>query len=148
MHAGVQVSRARRRARAPIAARTPAGRARSHVAIPPPLPPSRCTRLLDLFLDKLSLDASTCTGHLLDPNFGGVFDADELALRSALIRFQRRLLGMPGARSSPAFGIVAETLRQLGHPAADPGADPVEREAPLHALAEARGDGRGDGARY
>ena len=60
---------------------------------------------------------------------------------------QRRLLGMPGARSSPAYGIVAETLRQLGHPAADPGADPVEREPPLHAPAEARGDGRGDGAR-
>ena len=41
-----------------------------------------------------------------------------------------QVLHKPGARSSSAFGIVSETLRQLGHPAADPDDEPdAERAA-------------------
>jgi len=73
-----------------------------------------CARILDIFLDKLSLDASTTTRHLLDTDFSGVFDADELALRSQLIDFQERLRKNPKARSSSGYAIVRETLRSLG----------------------------------
>lgn len=73
-----------------------------------------CARQLDIFLDKLSLDASTTTRHLLDPDFSGVFDADELALRSHLVAFQHRLRANDAARRSSGYEIVREMLRNLG----------------------------------
>ena len=44
---------------------------------------AQCARRLDIFLDKVSLDASTPTRHLLDPNFSGVFDKQQRELREA-----------------------------------------------------------------
>jgi len=73
-----------------------------------------CARLLDIFLDKLSLEASSTSRHLLDADFSGVFDKDELALRGQLMEFQRRLGENAAARDSSGYQIVSETLRSLG----------------------------------
>jgi hypothetical protein len=42
-------------------------------AMPHVISNAACARTLDIFLDKLSLDASTTTRHLLDADFSGEF---------------------------------------------------------------------------
>ena len=73
-------------------------------------------RQLEIFLDKLSLDASTTTRHLLDPDFSGEFNEDELALRQVLLQFQERLLRNKAAQDSLGYGVVTDTLHRLGMP--------------------------------
>ena len=73
-----------------------------------------CARRLEIFLDLLSLEATTCTRHLLDDNFSGAFSAEELALKRQLGRFRARLQANPLARQSRGFVVIAETLRRLG----------------------------------
>ena len=65
-------------------------------------------------MDKVSLDASTCTAHLLDAKFDGVFSAEEEALKGKLLDFRARLAERPRARDSDGFAVVEEALRRLG----------------------------------
>ncbi|KAL1510512.1 hypothetical protein AB1Y20_006816 [Prymnesium parvum] len=71
-------------------------------------------RRMELLLDKISLDASTCTSHLLDEDFSGAFSANEAALKKHLSNFQLRLQKNSLARKSRGYAVVAETLRSLG----------------------------------
>ena len=75
---------------------------------------AECARLLEIFVDKVSLDASTCTAHLLDAKFDGVFSAEEEALKGKLLDFRARLAERPRARDSDGFAVVEEALRRLG----------------------------------
>ena len=63
---------------------------------------------------KFSLEASTCTHHLLDPNFGGVYAPEEQALKTQLLRFKERLQRNPAARRAAGYAVVRDTLRELG----------------------------------
>eukprot|EP00966_Prymnesium_polylepis_P215793 4996663-Prymnesium_polylepis.1 len=73
-----------------------------------------CARRMEIFLDKVSLDASTCTSHLLDDDFSGAFSAEEAALKAHLVTFRDRLQANDLARRSRGFAVVADTLRRLG----------------------------------
>ena len=76
---------------------------------------AECARLLEIFVDKVSLDASTCTAHLLDAKFDGVFSAEEEALKGKLLDFRARLEPTGArARDSDGFAVVEEALRRLG----------------------------------
>uniref|UniRef100_A0A7S3F155 Uncharacterized protein n=1 Tax=Haptolina ericina TaxID=156174 RepID=A0A7S3F155_9EUKA len=75
---------------------------------------AQCARRLELFLDKLSLDASTCTKHLLDEDFSGAFSAEETAHKAHLSRFRSRLAANEAARRSRGFAVVEDTLQRLG----------------------------------
>ena len=83
-------------------------------ATPDSCPSATCARRMEIFLDKFSLDASTCTSHLLDDDFSGAFSAEEAALKAHLVQFRSRLQQNARARSSRGFGVVASTLRRLG----------------------------------
>ena len=65
-------------------------------------------------LEQVSLEASTCTNHLLDPDFGGVYASEEQALKTHLLRFKERLQRNPAARRAAGYAVVRETLRELG----------------------------------
>jgi len=86
-------------------------------------PGEACARRLEVLLDKVSLEASTCTQHLLDPNFGGAFTPDEQRLRAQLVRFREGLQRNPAARRSAGYAVVRDTLRQLGLKDSDLAAD-------------------------
>jgi len=88
---------------------------------PDRLSSAQCARRLDIFLDKVSLDASTPTRHLLDPNFSGVFDKQQRELREALLLFEAELASRPDARAAAGFEAVSALLRGLGLPADSPG---------------------------
>ena len=75
---------------------------------------AEASRLLDIFLDKLSLDASSTNSHLLDSDFGGVFKPNEQSLRETLIEFERRLQRNLRACNSRGYVVVEETLQKLG----------------------------------
>ena len=64
---------------------------------------------------QVSLDCSTCTQHLLDEDFSGVFSPQEAALKATLLTFCDRLAANELARSSPGYAVVAETLSRLGY---------------------------------
>jgi len=87
---------------------------------PDRLSSAQCARRLDIFLDKVSLDASTPTRHLLDPNFSGVFDKQQRELREALLLFEAELASRPDARAAAGFEAVSALLRGLGLPADSP----------------------------
>ena len=74
----------------------------------------RGVRTMEIFLDKLSLEASSCTTHLLDKDFSGAFSQEEAALKGHLANFRSRLQQNTLARSSHGFDFVSETLRRLG----------------------------------
>ena len=75
---------------------------------------AEASRLLDIFLDKLSLDASGTSNHLLDSDFGGILKPSEQALRETLIEFERRLQRNPQVCDSRGHAVVEETLQKLG----------------------------------
>ena len=75
---------------------------------------AECARLLEIMLDKVSLDASTCRRHLLDPDFSGVFSPSEAALKAKLRAFRDRLAANDLARNSSGFTAVTKMLQRLG----------------------------------
>ena len=77
-------------------------------------PNDECARQMEILLDKVSLDSSTTTRHLLDSDFSGVFSPAESALKARLEAFRIRLAANGLARQSTGFAVVQKTLRRLG----------------------------------
>ena len=90
------------------------------------MPNPECARLMEIFLDKVSLDSSTTTRHLLDGDFGCELSPQEDALKRRLQAFRERVAGNELARQSSGFAVVRQTLRRLG----DAGDYPDERDTP------------------
>ena len=78
------------------------------------VPSPECARLMEIFLDKVSLDSSTTTRHLLDGDFSGVFSPQEDALKRRLQAFREHVAKNDLARQSSGFSVVQQTLRRLG----------------------------------
>lgn len=81
---------------------------------PQQMPNDECARQMEILLDKVSLDSSTTTRHLLDSDFSGVFSPAESALKARLEAFRIRLAANGLARQSTGFAVVQKTLRRLG----------------------------------
>ena len=90
------------------------------------MPNPECARLMEIFLDKVSLDSSTTTRHLLDGDFGCELSPQEDALKRRLQAFRERVAGNELARQSSGFAVVRQTPRRLG----DAGDYPDERDTP------------------
>ena len=90
------------------------------------VPNTECARLVEILLDKVSLDSSTTTRHLLDGAFSGVFSPQEDALKEHLQAFRERVSKNELARQSSGFSVVRQTLRRLG----DLEGEPADPEAP------------------
>ncbi len=69
-------------------------------------------RRFELFLDRIAASAAT-TRHLLAPRFEGVLTEDERVLAEELQRLQG-LVDSYCASSSPAWAVLADTLKRLG----------------------------------
>ena len=80
----------------------------------PQVSSAECARRLQILLDKVSLESSSCRRHLLDPDFEGGFSAEEAALKANLVEFQQRLAANELARQSKGFGRVLQMLQRLG----------------------------------
>ena len=78
------------------------------------VPRPQCARLMEMVLDKVSLDSSTTTRHLLDEDFSGAFSEAETALKARLQTFKQRLSRNGLARQSSGFAVVDQMLRRLG----------------------------------
>lgn len=77
-------------------------------------PRPQCARRMEMVLDKVSLEASSTTRHLLDTDFSGAFSPAEDALKAKLLDFKMRLSSNARARQSSGFVVVDEMLRRLG----------------------------------
>ncbi|KAJ1619321.1 hypothetical protein T492DRAFT_422596 [Pavlovales sp. CCMP2436] len=114
-------------------------------------PIGHCSRKLEIFLDRVSLLASTTSRHLLDANFDGTFSPQEHALREELLAFRRRLAEKPEARKASAYRLVRDMLSALGDDERVPEhkqvyADPSEPWREDELVDEALHSGSGAGA--
>jgi len=72
-------------------------------------------RGLEIFLDRVSLEASTCSGHLLDTQFSGPsLSREEWALKLEVEKFMQALSENELAKKASGCEAVAEMIRKLG----------------------------------
>jgi hypothetical protein len=76
-------------------------------------------RTLDIFLDRLGLEATTGREHLLDPRYAGALDDDERQVADALRAMVRTVSSE--VRASRAWEPVDELLQRLGDTDGPPG---------------------------
>ena len=77
------------------------------------------TRTLEVFLDRVCLEASGWAEHLLDPNFSGTLTPDDLQLKRELLELLEGLQTDPSSARAAAAAPVKEMLRRLGSPDPD-----------------------------
>eukprot|EP00466_Bigelowiella_natans_P021490 jgi/Bigna1/72819/fgenesh1_pg.21_\ len=72
-------------------------------------------RLLEIFLDRVSLETSTVSGYLLDREFSGpALSREEWALKMEVEKFISSCSKNPAARKAPGFKFVQEMIERLG----------------------------------
>ena len=76
----------------------------------------RRRRRLEVLLDRVQLQVSETSTHLLDRNFAGAFTAADLALKAEIETLLDELEADPLARSAEAFREVRAMLEALGQP--------------------------------